>query len=153
MILLDRRIRTRLDIIKPNRQNRVHKAQQRQAESAEGVSGSFGGEGTEVWYRQFLKGERWIPGQVVECLGPSNYRVKGLGRETVHRHIDQLRRRTGARLSVVASGPSMVERSDTDSQTMSAGPVTGNSGEWTHATSGINATFYKRSCEPTLINK
>ncbi|XP_050562619.1 uncharacterized protein K02A2.6-like [Spodoptera frugiperda] len=119
MILLGRRIRTRLDIIKPDRENKVHRAQKRQAESVRGASRCIGGEGDEVWYRQYLKGEKWVPGRLVESLGPSNYRVQGQSGEIVHKHIDQLRRRTGNRLSVAASGPSITERSDTDSQTIS----------------------------------
>ncbi|XP_013136418.1 PREDICTED: uncharacterized protein K02A2.6-like, partial [Papilio polytes] len=104
-LLLGRPIRTRLDAIRPDRENQVRSAQQRQQEAASGANRAFDKSDT-VWYRQYLKGEKWIPGQVVEVLGTSNFKVKGSDGEVVHRHIDQLRRRSSVGRHSLASAPS-----------------------------------------------
>ncbi|XP_013175636.1 PREDICTED: uncharacterized protein K02A2.6-like [Papilio xuthus] len=104
MLLLGRPIRTRLDAIKPDREAQVRCAQQRQQEAAGGANRTFGKSDT-VWYRQYLKGEKWIPGQVVDVLGGSNFKVRGSDGGVVHRHIDQLRRRPSEGRQSFASAP------------------------------------------------
>ncbi|XP_045537579.1 uncharacterized protein K02A2.6-like [Papilio machaon] len=107
MLLLGRPIRTRLDVIRPDREGKVRCAQQRQQEAAGGANRTFDKSDT-VWYRQYLKGEKWIPGQVVEVLGSSNFRVRGSDGGVVHRHIDQLRRRPSESRQSLASAPSVL---------------------------------------------
>ncbi|XP_013145464.1 PREDICTED: uncharacterized protein K02A2.6-like [Papilio polytes] len=110
MLLLGRQIRTRLDAIRPDRERQVHRAQQRQQEAAAGASRSFDRADT-IWYRQYLKGEKWIPGQVVEVLGSSNFKVRGSDGGVVHRHIDQLRRRPSeGRQSLACATPGIREQ-------------------------------------------
>ncbi|CAK1597488.1 unnamed protein product [Parnassius mnemosyne] len=117
MLMFGRRIRTRLDVIKPDREGQVHQAQRRQQDAAAGVSfGSFGKE-EEVWYRQYLKGEKWIPGRIVDVLGSSNFKVEGKDGEIIHRHIDQLRKRqSNSRLSLASTTPILDQQSTRDSQ-------------------------------------
>ncbi|XP_059047376.1 uncharacterized protein K02A2.6-like [Achroia grisella] len=50
VILLGRRLRTRLDVIKPDRESKVYKAQQKQRESFKGTSRKMQVD-DEVWYR------------------------------------------------------------------------------------------------------
>ncbi|XP_013174572.1 PREDICTED: uncharacterized protein K02A2.6-like [Papilio xuthus] len=102
MLLLGRPIRTRLDTIKPDREGQVRCAQQRQQEAAGGANRTFGKSDT-VWYRQYLKGEKWIPGQVVDILGSSNFRVRGSDGGVVH--IGQLRRRPSVGRQSLSSAP------------------------------------------------
>ncbi|XP_013139456.1 PREDICTED: uncharacterized protein K02A2.6-like [Papilio polytes] len=112
MLLLGRRVRTRLDAIKPDREGHVRRAQQRQQEAATGANRNLD-RSDEVWYRQYLKGEKWIPGQIVEVLGSSSYKIKGTGGEVVHRHIDQLRKRPSeGRLSLASATPRLSNRVD-----------------------------------------
>ncbi|XP_049886457.1 uncharacterized protein K02A2.6-like [Pectinophora gossypiella] len=121
MLLLGRRIRTRLDAIKPDREEQVHRAQQRQQRAAGGGSRGMDRE-EEVWYRQYLKGEKWVPGRIVDRLGASNYKVIGEAGETVHKHINQLRKRSGSnRLSMVSTVTLKSEQSNTDSQPSGSG--------------------------------
>lgn len=117
-LLLGRHIRTRLDIIKPDRESQVKRAQDRQKEAAGGVSRSVE-KNEEVWYRQYLKGEKWLPGRVRNSLGQSNFRVIGKDGETVHRHIDQLRKRPSSysRPSLASTTLGLDDRSSTDSHT------------------------------------
>lgn len=126
MLLLGRRIRTRLDIIKPDRERQVIKSQQRQLASAPGENRAVG-KGEEVWYRQYLKGEKWVAGRVIDELGSCDYKVVGKDGETVHRHIDQIRKRPSGRprLSLISGPGNLGEKSDTSSQTIDGG-VCGN---------------------------
>lgn len=121
MLMLGRRFRTRLDLIKPDREAQVLRAQERQKNAAGGVDRTIN-EGEEVWYRLFLKGEKWAPGRVVECLGPNNAKVKTSCGETVHRHVDQLRKRSNSsRLSIVST-TSKVETKDSTGPQPQASP-------------------------------
>ncbi|XP_053619962.1 uncharacterized protein K02A2.6-like [Plodia interpunctella] len=99
MLLLGRRLRTKLDALKPNREGKVREAQQRQKVAAKGSNRELRPNET-VWYRQYLKSQKWASGQVAECVGPSNYKIRDKHGEVLHRHIDQLRRRTGGRSSL-----------------------------------------------------
>ncbi|KOB64286.1 Silkworm transposon mag-like protein [Operophtera brumata] len=71
--------------------------QQRQVDNAGGANRVIDS-GDDVWYRQYLKADKWLPGKVESCLGPSNFKVIGEEGTPVHRHIDQLKRRTRSSL-------------------------------------------------------
>lgn len=101
-LMLGRRLRTRLDVLRPDRAARVNRAQQKQVDNAAGADRVID-PGDDVWYRKFLKGEKWLPGRVESRLGPSNYKVLGQGGDSVHRHVDQLKRR--CRSSLVCAAP------------------------------------------------
>ncbi|XP_045781590.1 uncharacterized protein LOC123878463 [Maniola jurtina] len=118
MLLLGRRLRTKLDALKPDRERKVAKVQQHQREMAKGVEREVKPE-DEVWYRQYLKREKWVPGQVVECTGPSNYKVRGQDGDLVHRHIDQLKKRS-TRFSLACPTTSLNQESSTDPQSPAA---------------------------------
>ncbi|RVE51289.1 hypothetical protein evm_004093 [Chilo suppressalis] len=104
-LLIGRQIRTRLDSLKPDIENKVIQAQQRQKDDSGGVNRSMD-LNEDVWYRQFLKGEKWVPGRIIDRIGPSNFKVLGRDGETRHRHIDQLRRRP-SRFSLASATPSV----------------------------------------------
>lgn len=112
MLLLGRRLRTRLDQLKPDREGHVRRVQQRQQEAAAGASRGLG-RTDQVWYRQYLKGEKWIPGQIVEVVGSCNYKIRGADGDIVHRHIDQLRKRPSeGRLSLASATPRLSRQAD-----------------------------------------
>lgn len=50
-------------------------------------------EGESVFVRNYARGNKWLPGMVVEVTGPVSYVVQLEGGHTVRRHIDQMRRR------------------------------------------------------------
>lgn len=78
---------------------KVQKAQQSQVESTGGRERKVE-VGDDVWYRQYMKGEKWLSGTIVNSCGPSDYaELDGNGRQ-VHRHIDQLRRRVRSSLVI-----------------------------------------------------
>lgn len=107
MLMLGRPMRTRLDALKPNLESRISRVQRRQVENAGGAERTVD-TGDEVWYRQFLKGEKWIPGRVGSQVGPSNFRVIDEGGKQVHRHIDQIKRRTRSSLICPDPGDTVV---------------------------------------------
>lgn len=106
LLLLGRRLRTRLDSLRPDRDARMKQIQQRQINNAAGAANRSVGPGEEVWYRQYLKGEKWLPGTVEKSLGQSNYKVVSEDGSLVHRHIDQLKRRS--RRSLVYTNPDAI---------------------------------------------
>lgn len=97
MLLTGRRLRTRLDLLKPNRETKVLQSQRKQVESAGGSNRKLA-DGEEIWYRQYLKGEKWQPGVVKCTMGGTDYKVTDSSGNTIHRHVDQLRRRSRSSL-------------------------------------------------------
>lgn len=97
MLLMGRRLRTHLDLLKPDQMFKVQRCQQRQMDTKGGSDRSIN-VGEEVWYRQYLKGEKWQPGKVTGVLGNTDYKVTDDSGNVVHRHIDQLRRKSRSSL-------------------------------------------------------
>ncbi|KAJ0173950.1 hypothetical protein K1T71_010096 [Dendrolimus kikuchii] len=97
LLLIGRRTRTRLDIIRPDREGRVFRAQQRQCEAAGGLTRQVS-RGENVWYRQFQNREKWAPGKITDRLGARDFKVLTREGTLIHRHIDQLRKRPSGSL-------------------------------------------------------
>ncbi|XP_049886705.1 uncharacterized protein K02A2.6-like [Pectinophora gossypiella] len=93
MLLMGRRLRTHLDALKPDRDTKVIKSQKCQIDNAGGTDRVIR-PGDEVWYRQFLKAEKWAPGVVVKANGTTDFQVIGEQGIQQHRHADQLKRRS-----------------------------------------------------------
>jgi hypothetical protein len=91
-ILQNRTLRTRLDILKPDRTRRVQKAQERQAERTGGSQREMQA-GDQVYLRNFNEREKWVSGEILDRLGSTTYRVRDSTGKDVHRHIDQLKRK------------------------------------------------------------
>jgi hypothetical protein len=92
-LMMGRQLRTRLDLLKPDVGSRVARCQQKQSSSVGGSQRQVI-VGDDVWYRKYLKGEKWQPGKVTKVLGETDYNVSDSDGNVIHRHIDQLRRRT-----------------------------------------------------------
>ncbi len=93
-LLLGRRIRTRLDFLRPNTAERVEKQQSRQKKNHDNHSKlRVLSEGSMVFVRNMPSGEKWIPGIVLSSLGNVSYSVKLEGGRIRKCHIDQLRQR------------------------------------------------------------
>ncbi|KAL0810732.1 hypothetical protein ABMA28_010054 [Loxostege sticticalis] len=91
--MLGRRLRTKLDLLKPDIGAKVHSAQKRQLETAGGGERIFK-PGDDVWFRQFLKAEKWAPGKIFNTNGKSDFIIMDNVGNQKHRHIDQLKRRS-----------------------------------------------------------
>ncbi|XP_037974858.2 uncharacterized protein K02A2.6-like isoform X1 [Plutella xylostella] len=91
-LLQGRTLRTRLDKLKPDREQHVQAAQQRQLAAAGGGRRAVA-PGQAVWCRDYraTQGTRWSPGVVVDRLGTTDYNVRLVDGTVIHRHIDQLK--------------------------------------------------------------
>jgi len=96
-ILMNRLLRTRLDLIHPDTSHKVESAQARQVVNHD----------THVKEREFDQGERvyvrdytrykapWIQGRVTARRGPVSYSVQA-GEKLMHKHVEQMRTRWSA---------------------------------------------------------
>lgn len=93
---MGRPLRTRLDLLKPNHESQVvdQQAQQkanhdRHSKEQELTDGQF------VLAKNFCSGLKWMPGVIVEVLGPLSYHVKLTDRQILKQHADHLLHHTG----------------------------------------------------------
>ena len=84
-LLYGRTLRTRFDLLRPDRTQMVSDYQQRMAETAGGSRRSFG-LGEDVWARSF-SGQKWRRGRVAAQTGPVSYEVD-VGDACWSRHAD-----------------------------------------------------------------
>ena len=89
---MERKIRTRLDLLKPDGESHVSRKQTQQkadhdkhARSRELHTGQF------VMARNLRPGAPWIPGVIAEQLGPLTYQVQVEGGLLWKHHVDYLR--------------------------------------------------------------
>ncbi|XP_047995490.1 uncharacterized protein K02A2.6-like [Leguminivora glycinivorella] len=102
--LMARKLRTGLDVLKPDRQVKVWRSQIKMAEQAGGSQRSVD-VGDSVWIRRYNSKDKWMPGVVSERLGNTDYAVTTNTGEVAHRHVDQLRPKGLKLLSCPLSEP------------------------------------------------
>ena len=94
-LLMGRRLRSRLDLIRPNSAALVEAKQQHQKEAHDRTASirTFS-EGEAVYARNFSQGEKWIPGRILKRTGPLSFRIQlEQGQIVWRRHQDQIRKR------------------------------------------------------------
>ena len=91
-LLCGRKIKTHLDLVHPTVQSSVSQHQCKQKLNYDRTSSEreFGIHDS-VYVRNYGKGERWIPGQIVESTGPVSYKVRANDGLLMRRHADQIR--------------------------------------------------------------
>jgi len=94
-LLFGRRLRSRLDLLKPDLYKRVEREQERQKEAHDRHSQDRSLlVGDAVYVRNFGRGPTWLAGQIIEQPGPRKYRIRLTGDGIVWcRHKDHVRRR------------------------------------------------------------
>ncbi|CAK1580173.1 unnamed protein product [Parnassius mnemosyne] len=109
-LMLGRRLRTKLDVLRPDIENKIIKTQINQKENAPtGERGLQPGE--DVWLRRYQGSDKWTAGQVTQRLGVTDYKVLDtIGKES-HKHIDQLKRRIRSSLICPRSSNSQTNSS------------------------------------------
>ncbi|XP_043917844.1 uncharacterized protein K02A2.6-like [Protopterus annectens] len=92
-MLQGRRLRSTLDLVRPNIRAKVERTQWRQKEHHDRRrrERSFLA-GDAVMTRNFSYGPKWIPGFIVKSTGPLSYQVRLNGDLLVRRHVDQILR-------------------------------------------------------------
>ena len=90
-LLLNRRPRTRLDLIQPSVEARVEKKQysQKRSHDKSAKPRSFKVQ-DKVYIRNFGDGESWIPGTITRLLGPFSFVIELADGRSVRRHIDHV---------------------------------------------------------------
>ena len=91
-LFLGRKIRSRLDLLRPDVESRVNEQQAKQKACHDGNSPFrefFLGQ--NVMSRNLRNGPDWVPGVIVERLGPLTYLVQVSSGAFWKRHVDQLR--------------------------------------------------------------
>ena len=109
-MLFGRKLRSRLDLLKPNLQQNVQEKQLKQKKDRDRrCRPRHLEEGESVFAKNYGSGEKWLPGTIVSKKGPVSFEVELSSGQKCHRHQDQLRRR-----AVVEQNTSESEDSDLD---------------------------------------
>ncbi|XP_061706699.1 uncharacterized protein K02A2.6-like isoform X1 [Cydia pomonella] len=93
MLMIGRQVRTQLDVLRPDCEDKVRKAQRKQANTRLGPNRVLQS-GDNVWIRQYQGDTKWVPGRITQKTGTTDYTVRDNLNREVHRHVDQLRRRS-----------------------------------------------------------
>ena len=92
-LLLGRRLRSNLDLLVPRVESKVEAAQLGQKKYHDvKAKARTSDAGQSVWAQNYRPGEKWLPGVVLEKVGPVSYRVEVQG-QVWRRHVDQLLQR------------------------------------------------------------
>ena len=91
-LFLKREVRTRFDLLRPDRELRVlnRQAQQKKDHDHHSRFRQFS-VNQRVMVKNFRPGPDWIPAMVVERLGPLSYLVETDDRKLLRRHVDHLK--------------------------------------------------------------
>ena len=91
---MGRALRTRFDMLRPSAEKRVCDAQakQKQQQDEHGKHRSFS-PGQTVWARNFHGSTKWVPGVVVQSIGPLTYMIQLDDHSLWKRHVDHIRNR------------------------------------------------------------
>ena len=94
-LMFGRKLRTRLDLLKPDISGHVRAQQARQKtyHNAHSKAREFS-PGTKIYVQNFGAGSQWLSGEVLEKRGPLSYLVKLSDGRLFRRHVDHMRIRT-----------------------------------------------------------
>ena len=92
-LFLKRKLRTCFVLMMPNTKQHVKQADQKQHHDKRAKSQPMF-PGTTVLVREYNRPNKWIPGVILQKLGPVTFSIAINNGRTVNRHIDQLRYKT-----------------------------------------------------------
>ena len=92
-LLNKRRMRTRLDLIRPNVHAKLVRKQEDLVNDSIKVKVRTFKVSDDVIVRNYANGPKWIPGVICSVDGPLNYTVELYGGRLVRKHIDQIKER------------------------------------------------------------
>ena len=121
-LFLGRMVRTRFDLIKPDVSEQVMRQQERQ-KAAHDSHARFRELhiGQKVMVRNMRPGPTWIPGEIVQKLGPVTYLVDVFSDKPWKCHVDQLKERLDSQSSdTPLPGPRQIDDDDFDVDTSPA---------------------------------
>ena len=93
-LLFGRTLRSRLDLVRPDVSARVQSKQylQKLSHDTHSHDRKFS-VGEKVYFHNYSRGPRWLPGVVEKCSGPVSLIIKSADGQSIRRHIDQIRKR------------------------------------------------------------
>ena len=95
-LLLGRRLRTKLDLIRPNTAKRVEEKQDAQKAKHDSTAKARVFQlGDKVYVKNFGSGQSWLPAEVVKITGPVSFHVRLADGRTRRCHQDHVRAREG----------------------------------------------------------
>ena len=93
-MLFGRKLRSRLDLLKPDLQQNVQAKQLKQkADRDRRCRPRHFEEGESVFAKNYASGEKWLPGTIASRKGPVSFEVELSNGRKCRRHQDQLRKR------------------------------------------------------------
>lgn len=93
-MLMGRRLRSRLDLLKPSVEQRVEEKQrQQQADHDKHCRMRSFSEGEKVFVKNNRSGEKWLSGHILKSSGPVSFKVQLQNGKMIRCHQDQLRSR------------------------------------------------------------
>ena len=124
-LFLGRMVRTRLDLMKPNVAEQVLQQQARQKDAHDSHARYRDLHiGKKVMVRNNRPGPTWIPGEIVQKLGPVTYLVDVYGDRPWKCHIDQVKERVESPSAVTpTSGPRQLVEEESSEVDLSPTPV------------------------------
>ena len=99
-LFLKRRMRTQLELLRPDLQERIRHQQQKTVDRYKAHSPPFEVD-DPIFVRNYSSGPRWIPARIVSVSGSSNFDVESEDGRILHRHPDQIRRRCTSSHNVI----------------------------------------------------
>ena len=91
-MLMGRRLRSRLDLLKPSTEQRVANKQQQQRETHDKHCRKCTfSVGEKVFVKNHHRGNKWLPGSIVKETGPVSFQVKLKDGRIIRCHQDQIR--------------------------------------------------------------
>ena len=114
-LLMGRKIRTRLDLLRPDSAGHVSRKQaQQKADHDKHARSRELYMGQSVMVRNLRPGAPWVPGVIVRKLGPLSYQVQVNSGQLWKRHLDHLRVRSDTKQPVDSTVPSESDWSTPD---------------------------------------
>ena len=99
-LFLKRRMRTQLELLRPDLQERIRHQQQKTVDRYKTHSPPLEVD-DPIFVRNYSSGPRWIPARIVSVSGSSNFDVESEDGRILHRHLDQIRRRCTSSHNVI----------------------------------------------------
>lgn len=95
-LMFGRELRSRFDLLRPQTvDSKIQKVQNRQTENYSGSRDAMFDVGDKVNIKDTsVNNNRWLPAIIEEVRGPRSYTCKILGGRSVHRHLNQIIKRT-----------------------------------------------------------
>ena len=93
-LLMNRKLRTKLDLFHPDLSSKVAEKQWKQWEKDSSHAERKFEPGDKCFAWNYHPGDKWITGKIVKCLGPRNFEVELLNGAMVKCHLDQVCTRT-----------------------------------------------------------